>query len=204
MSGRSVPFYFGVGSRYSYLAATQLEAIEKRTGCVFEWLPLDSAELIRSANGGTTPFVGRPPSGQYDWTFRQRDAEAWARYYGVPYREPTQPRLENPDLAHACWIAGRSGKLKEMCWKLLSAKFVEPRDLTRASIGQMASEVGLDAQALLDQLDAPEIAQKHQAVMERALRDGVFGAPTFVVNGQQLFWGNDRLVLVEDALSMPG
>ena len=43
---KTVPFYFGLGSRYSYLAATQLDLIEHRTGCTFEWLPLQSAELM--------------------------------------------------------------------------------------------------------------------------------------------------------------
>ncbi len=201
MAGLVVPFYFGVGSRYSYLAATQLEAMEARTGWTFEWLPLNSADLIRRANGGASPFTGAAPSGQYDWSFRQQDAEAWAKYYGVPYREPAEPGREVSDYGHACWIAEEHGKLKEMCWQLFKAKFVEPRDQSRAGIGEMASEIGLDGPALADRLDAPEIAEKHEAVLRRALAARVFGAPTFVVNCQ-LLWGNDRLVLVEHALRM--
>ncbi len=199
MAGLVVPFYFGVGSRYSYLAATQLEAMEERTGCTFEWLPLNSAELIRRANDGASPFVGSAPSGQYDWKFRQQDAEAWASYYGVSYREPAEPGREVSDFGHACWIADEHGKLKDMCWQLFKAKFVEPRDQSRAGIRQMANEIGLDGGALIDRLDAPEIAAKHERVLSQALAAGVFGAPTFVVN-EQLLWGNDRLVLVEHAL----
>ena len=169
MSATAVPFYFGVGSRYSYLAATQLEAIEQRTGCRFEWLPMDSAELIRRANGGTSPFAGTAPSGQYDWTFRRRDAEAWAKYYGVPYQEPEQPTLESSDLAKACWIAIETGTLKDMCWQLFRAKFAEPKDLSRDGIGKLATEIGLDAEALLARLDlfgraVPGLTRAHDVV----------------------------------------
>ncbi len=203
MTDSTVPFYFGLGSRYSYLAAAQLEAIQARTGCRFEWLPLRSAELIRRANSGKSPFEGTAPSGQYDWAFRQHDAEAWARYYGVPYREPDEPGLDTADFAHACWVANEHGKLKEMCWQIFQAKFSEPRDLSRDGLGVLAGEIGLNPEEFLARLDAPEIILKHQSVMDQALRDGIFGVPAFIVN-RQLFWGNDRLVLVEQALKTPG
>lgn len=200
MVTQTVPFYFGVGSRYSYLAATQLHSIEVRTGCRFEWLPLQTGELIRRANGGASPFQEPAPSGQYDWGFRQNDAEAWARFYNVPYQEPADPGLENADHAHACWIADRFGKLQEMSWKIMRAKFSESRDLSRRGIRAMATEIGLDGDALIAQLDEPEVAAKHQSALERALAEGVFGVPTFIVK-DQLYWGNDRLPLVQYALT---
>lgn len=199
MTHRTVPFYFGVGSRYSYLAATQLPSIEARTGCKFEWVPLQTGELIRRANGGSSPFQGPSPSGQYVWSFRQQDAEAWAKYYGVPYREPADPGLENADHAHACWIAAQFGKLEEMSLQIMASKFANATDLSREGIRQIAEEIGLDGQYLVAQLDAPEIAEKHLSAVERALAEGVFGVPTFIVD-QRLYWGNDRLALVEHAL----
>ena len=109
MSRIVVPFYFGLGSRYSYLAATQLDRIEAANECCFEWLPLQSGQLIRRANGGRSPFEGDPRSGQYDWAYRQRDAEAWARYYGIRYKEPVAFRIDPADLAKACWAADADG-----------------------------------------------------------------------------------------------
>ncbi len=83
-----VYFYYGIASRYSYLAATQLERLETETetGCEVRRLLLCSARLTRRR--GSDPFSGSPPSGQYDWGFRRRDAEVWAEYYVVPYLEP--------------------------------------------------------------------------------------------------------------------
>ena len=59
--GARVEFVFGLGSRYSYLASTQLDGIASRTGCSFEWVPLSSVALM--AARGRTPFRGDPVSG---------------------------------------------------------------------------------------------------------------------------------------------
>jgi 2-hydroxychromene-2-carboxylate isomerase len=62
--GPVVEFYFGLGSRYSYLASTQIAALSAETGAAFEWLPLDSRRLIGAR--GKDPFAVLEGSGQYD------------------------------------------------------------------------------------------------------------------------------------------
>ncbi len=106
-------FYFGVGSRYSYLASTQLAALEAETGVKFNWLAVDSAQLIATAHGGRSPFAGTNGSGQYDWGYRQKDAEAWAALYGVPFREPHGRLALDPNLLSlACAGARRRRGLR--------------------------------------------------------------------------------------------
>ncbi|WP_282609266.1 2-hydroxychromene-2-carboxylate isomerase [Pelagibius sp. Alg239-R121] len=194
-----VPFYFGLGSRYSYLASTQLERIEHQTGCRFEWFSLQSGELIRRANGGHSPFGEAAPSGQYDWDYRQRDAEAWARYYDVPYREPRDFRMDPADLARACWVADRHGQLQSMSRRIFEAVFVENLAVSRDLLTDFAMAIGLDRQDFINALDSSSVITKHEAVLQRAIGNGVFGVPSFLVDGQ-LLWGNDRLPLLEHAL----
>jgi len=79
-----VRFYYGQGSRYSYLASTQIERLQADTGCRVHWRPLYSGDLFRAR--GADPFAGPPVSGQYEWAYRRFDAACWADYYGVPYR----------------------------------------------------------------------------------------------------------------------
>src|SRR6476660_1441910 len=78
--GVTVDFYYSIGSRYSYLAASQIDALERDTGCHVEWHPLNSHALITGS--GRNPFDGAPVSGQYDWSYRERDARRWAAFYG--------------------------------------------------------------------------------------------------------------------------
>lgn len=61
-----VDFYYSIGSRYSYLASTQIAALEKETGCRVAWYPVNSLRLIDQR--GVSPFKGEPVSGQYEWS----------------------------------------------------------------------------------------------------------------------------------------
>ena len=194
-----VDFYFGAGSRYSYLAATQLAALGNETGARFNWLAVDSARLI--AARGHNPFAGANGVGQYDWSYRRRDAEAWAELYGVPFREPHgRLALDSDLLSLACTAARRLGVAEAYAHALFRAVFVD--DLTavdRAVCVARASAVGLDQTAFSDALDDAETRAERARVLRQAMRLGVFGVPSFVVGGR-LFWGNDRLVLLRHAL----
>ena len=193
----TVDFYYGLGSRYSYLASTQLDRISAETGCRFTWHPLKSGAL-QELRGGS-PFHGEPASGQYEWPYRQHDAEAWAAYYGVPYREPVDFRVDPAYLALAASAAKHLGAVEAYSRRLFEAIFVEGRALAESNLVDLAEDAGLDAVAFRTQLGDPATAETHEAALQAAHRRGAFGVPTFFV-GEQMFWGNDRLVLLEHAL----
>jgi 2-hydroxychromene-2-carboxylate isomerase len=197
-----VDFYFGVGSRYSYLAATQIPALAAETGAQFNWLPLNSARLIEAR--GHNPFAGPCGSGQYDWDYRRRDAEAWADYYGVPFREPHDRITLDPDLfSRACTAARRLGSIVRYAQSLFRAIFVDdlPKVDRTACIAR-AHDLGLDPAAFAVLLDSEAVAAEQDALLREAVARGAFGVPTFAV-GDRLFWGNDRLVLLRHHLVGP-
>jgi 2-hydroxychromene-2-carboxylate isomerase len=197
----AVDFYYGLGSRYAYLASTQLERIAAETGCRFEWHPVASGALMRLR--GAQPFRGEPISGQYEWPYRQHDAEAWADYYGVPYREPAD-FLADPDyLAVAATAAKQLGAVEPYSRRLFQAIFVEGRVIAEADLIGFAAEVGLDPQTFRSHLDDPATTALYQDELRQARDRGAFGVPTFFL-GEQMFWGNDRLVLLEHALRKAG
>ena len=63
--GQLVEFFYGIGSRYSYLAATRLAALEVETDCTVVWRPMYSADLIVA--NGVDPFDGGGPRVQCGW-----------------------------------------------------------------------------------------------------------------------------------------
>ncbi len=192
---RRVDFFYGLGSRYSYLAATQIDALAARTGATFEWRPLFSGELI--ARKGQSPFDGAPVSGQYDWTYRRRDAERWAAYYGVPYIEPAPFALPPARYAAAAAAAARWSRTREMSLALFHAIFGTGRGVGDVEIAEAARAAGLDPDALLAQIEDGAARAARNVADAAAL--GAFGVPTFAFDGE-IIWGNDRLVLLEHAL----
>jgi 2-hydroxychromene-2-carboxylate isomerase len=193
-----VEFFYGIGSRYSYLASTRLERLAAETGCEVRWRPLYSGDLF--AARGRDPFRGQPVSGQYDWAYRRQDALRWAAYYGVPYREPDDVRFEPPRLALAATAAAALGAVAPFSRRLFRALFVDGLSpLDDAACTRLAGEVGLDEEGFRGTLAQPETAARLAATVEEAAARGLFGVPSFVV-GEEVYFGNDRLPLLRHAL----
>ena len=195
----TVDFIYGLGSRYSYLAASQLDRITRQTGATFLWRAIDSSVL--TSRRRHDPFAPGG-DGQYDWAYRRRDAEAWAAFYGVPYREPVG-RLDYPrGLAPlAARAAGRQGAIEAMSRCIFGLIFIDDRaSFGREDLIEAAEGLGLDVTRFARDLDDPALAREHEDDIARAAAQGAFGVPTFVLEDGRMFWGNDRLVLLEAAL----
>lgn len=117
-----VDFYYAIGSRYSYLAASQIDRLQSETGCQIEWHRLNSVRLL--ATREADPFSGTPISGQYEWSYRTRDAARWADFYRIPFVEP-RGRVEfDPEvLARACTAAKLLGSVEMFSRSLFEAMF---------------------------------------------------------------------------------
>ena len=195
---RTVDFYLGLGSRYSYLAASQVDRIEKTYGCRFVWKPIASGALMDRRCGN--PFRGEPLSGQYDWGYREYDAKCWADYYGIPFREPVAFRTDPAMLALACLAADGQGALVPCCRLLQKLIFVDGVAIDDEAISGLPKNLGLDERAFRRDLAASQTRTRHEGLLEEARTRGAFGVPTFFLD-KQMFWGNDRLVLLEAALA---
>jgi 2-hydroxychromene-2-carboxylate isomerase len=192
-----VDFYLGLGSRYSYLAASQVDRLEAQYGCRFAWKPIASGKLIDRR--GDNPFRHGNGAGQYDRAYREYDAQAWAACYGIPFREPAQFAVEADVPALACLAAERQGALVPCCRALFAMIFAEGRAIDAAAIDMLPARLGLDAVAFRHDLDLRETRARHEALIDEAERRGAFGVPTFFLDSR-MFWGNDRLALLEAAL----
>ena len=194
-----VDFYFSIGSRYSYLAASQLGALAAETGCSFEWKPVDGPRLI--ALRPDDPFAHPARGGQYAPEYRDRDVARWAAHYGIPYVEPGGRVAWSPaELARACTAARRLGSAEAFARGLFVAMYHgSAARLDAGECVRIAAECGLDRARFSELLGAHETAVALTAMIDEAFARGVFGVPTFVI-GDESFWGNDRLALLRDHL----
>jgi 2-hydroxychromene-2-carboxylate isomerase len=195
-----VDAYLGLGSRYSYLASTQLDRIAADAGVGFNWIPIVSADLFAP---GRNPFEGQPASRQYDMRYREADARAWAEYYVVPFREPTGRLSFDPVLLVRAALAAGEARMPIMK-RLFQAVFVDERTrVDAADVADFAQMVGLDRYKFRKALADPTLEAERLVLAEKAKSRGVFGVPYFIV-GNRSFFGNDRLTLLHHYLvTMP-
>lgn len=192
-------FYFAIGSRYSYLAASQIASLEAETNCSVDWHPLNSVRLL--AARGPSPFDGAPISGQYEWAYREQDAARWAEFYGIAFFEPRGRVDFDPELlALASTAAKRLGRVVQYCQSLFATMFGgEVSRVDEAECLRLAESCGLRSSDFERELHSGATSQQLDATIEAALELGIFGVPSFVTEGE-VFWGNDRLVLLRHQL----
>ncbi len=198
---KTVDFYYSIGSRYSYLASTQIDALQQATGCHVEWHPVNSVRLISQLE--RSPFEGKPVSTQYEWTYRELDAQRWAKLYGIPYLEPRgRVDFDSELLAQACTAAKRLGKVEEYSRSLFAAMFQDSlAKIDEQECTIRAEACGIDAIDFQVALRSPETLTQLDRTIDSAVRAGGFGVPTFIVDGE-IFWGNDRLMLLRHYLDL--
>ena len=149
---------------------------------------------------GASPFQGAPLSEQYEWDYRRRDAEAWAKYYGVPFVEPKPLPEDHRLMARACHAAGMQGALRRYCEAMFQAVFVSNEDIDDQTCTAIASRIKLDVRLFGEAISSSSVNERVTESARRAFERGAFGVPTFFL-GDRMFWGNDRLVLLEHDLA---
>jgi len=192
----SIDFYYGLGSRYSYLAASQIPRIEAQFNCKFYWKPLFSGALIKLSP--YNPFA-QPSSGQYDWKYRQEDAKRWANYYGIPFREPKLQAIAPEMLAIAVLTTKEQQLITTFSQLLFQKIFAEQVEITVETLIDLAARLGISEYGFRLALQSKKIYCELEKITQEAFHRGAFGVPTFFVD-DVMFWGNDRLVLLENHL----
>ncbi len=205
MSATSPPrvtYYFSTGSRYSYLSMARVPMLERKHGIEFDWVPVNGKRLraLRDAD----PFQGPPQSGQYEWPYREADARAWAALYAIPFEEPQNVEFDVELLLRGVIAAGRQGRLKDYAWALAQEVFAHGTwPLNQAVVDKVGAGLELDSVQLAKDCADPATQDELEANCRAAFARGAFGTPTLFLD-EQLFFGNDRLVLLDHALALHG
>jgi 2-hydroxychromene-2-carboxylate isomerase len=184
----AIDFWFDFGSNYSYLSAMRIEAEAARMGVNVRWRPF----LL---GWETSPFVLQKEKGAYVW----KDMVRQCQKYGLPWTRPSVfPRTALLPLRVAL-VGADQPWVGNYCRRIMAANFVDDCEIDSVDVVEPTLvELGLPSTELLMEArsEAIKLRLRHQTETAKAL--GIFGAPTFFVEGE-MFWGNDRL---DDALAM--
>jgi 2-hydroxychromene-2-carboxylate isomerase len=194
---KTVEYYFDFGSPAAYLAATQMPALASQTGATVLWRPMLLGGVFL-ATGNASP-ASVPAKGKYIF----RDFARFAQRYGVPLK--TNPFFPINTITLMRIAVGlqlrQDARFADYCSAAFRAIWVDAQNMNDpATLAAVLQAAGFDAPALLALAAEQEVKDRLKAVTEEAVARGVFGAPTFFV-GEQMFWGQDRLDFVREALA---
>lgn len=194
---KQVEFFFDVGSPYSYLAYHQLPKIAQAKGAEIVWRPMLLGGVFQ-ATGNSSPAT-IPAKGRYS----NIDLERWATYFGVPIQQNPHFPINTLQLMRgAVGMQLRSdAEFHNYLGAIFSAMFEHPRNLGDLNeLAAVLEAAGISPALMMALVQDDHVKQALRKTTEEAVARGVFGAPTFFV-GNDMFWGQDRLHFVEQALS---
>lgn len=195
----TIDYYFTPQSPWTYLGHTRFVQIAAAAGAAVRVLPVDFGKIFPISGG--LPLGQRAPQRQ---AYRLVELQRFSEHLQMPLnRQPKFFPVGGDPAARLITAVNQhdgSAAALALAGAIFRAVWVEERDIASAQVlAEILQAVGRDA-ARLAQSQAPEIQQLYEANTQQAIDAGVFGAPSYVVNGE-IFWGQDRLDLLEKKLT---
>jgi 2-hydroxychromene-2-carboxylate isomerase len=198
----TVDYYMTLNSPWTYLGSALLAEIAGRNDAIVNVKPCKFGPIFEQTGG--LPLPKRSPQRR---AYRMMDLKRWREVRGIPLTlEPRHFPCDDLAAARLLIAAKLQGKdAHKLSMELGRALWEREETLADpAAVASAAKRAGLDAAAL--RAGAPsdaELDALHEKFTKDALSAGVFGAPSFVLPSGEIFWGQDRLELLERALRKP-
>lgn len=187
-------YFFDYVSPFAYLADTQIPALLARSGAEIVYRPFFLGGVMQAAKN--SPPITVPNKGRYMFT----DIQRWARRYGVPANPSPHFPVNTLHAMRAAVAALGDPGFAAFHRAMFRGVWVEGQNLADEAVLRAAIDAaGLDGAALLARAKDPGVKETLKRNSDEAVERGAFGAPTFFVGGE-MFWGNDRLDFLEEAL----
>jgi 2-hydroxychromene-2-carboxylate isomerase len=185
----TIEFWYDFASPYCYISASRIESLLKGLPIELTWRPFLLGPIFQKNQVSSPPVV---------INYRRRDVERLCESRDMPLVWPsTYPRFSL--LASRVAVYGSDDPWgPEFTKAVFHANFVEDRDIgSEATVREILEEIGLNANAVIAGATTAENKALLISQVDKAIEKGIFGAPTFVADGE-VFWGDDRL---EQAIS---
>jgi len=195
----SVDFYFDFTCPWSYLALMRLRESALRSGSRINWYPVLVAEVLASANPDYPQDRMEPNPARAAWL--ASDLNAWATFCGLRIGRPGGWPAAGSWAARGAVVALAAGRIQAYAESVFAGYFAQGRDIAlQVTVIELAVEAGLPVTEFTAGINDPASMETVTANTQALVRRGGFGTPSMFV-ADQLYFGNDRMPLVELALN---
>ncbi|MGE0313276.1 MAG: 2-hydroxychromene-2-carboxylate isomerase [Lautropia sp.] len=192
--------FFDCSSPWTWLGFRNLRALARELDEPVRWRPVLVGGIFNAVNPSVYASRDNPVPAKA--AYLKKDLQDWARAAGVRIVfPPTVFPVNSVKAMRACIVLEPRGLLPDFAERVFEAYWSRDRDISQdAELRAIATAAGIDADALLDAIQAPDVKAALKANTDEVIRRGGFGSPTFFVDGDDMYFGNDRLDLVRAAV----
>ncbi len=195
----TIDFYFDCSSPWTWLAFTGIHDIADRNGAIINWKPILVGGIFNAVNQSVYEQRANPVPVKA--RYYQKDLADWADYYGIRIGMPPVFPVNAVKCMRGALVALDEGCLVPYARAVFEAYWGDLKDVSQDEVlTAICEEVGLDSTDFLVRITQDAIKARLRANTDEVIERGGFGSPTIFV-GTSMFFGNDRLPLVERALT---
>ena len=195
----ALEFYFDCSSPWTYLAFENLQPIAVRFGQDIEWKPILVGGVFNEVNPSVYEARDNPVPSKA--RYYAKDLQAWADYSNLCIGRPQVFPVNSVKAMRGAFYALEMDMLIAYARRVFQAYWRDLEDISQmAVLERIVKSVGFPAQAFFDYIERPECKAALRGNTDELIRRGGFGSPSMFFHGQ-MYFGNDRLVLVESALA---
>lgn len=195
-----IEFFFDCSSPWTFLGFHNIQPLAAELGVTIRWRPILVGGVFNSVNPSV--YASRDSPVPAKQKYLSKDLQDWARHTGLRIVfPPTVFPVNSVKAMRGCVLLEPQGKLVPFATAVFEVYWGRDEDISQDSVlAQACQRAGVDPDAFIAGIAQPAIKAQLKANTDELIRRGGFGSPTMFVNGDDMYFGNDRLPLVRDAL----
>jgi 2-hydroxychromene-2-carboxylate isomerase len=195
-------FFFDCSSPWTYLGFTGIQPIAARFGVDILWRPILVGGVFNAVNPELYEAREKIFENKTRIAHMMKDLTDWANYQGIVIRWPGfHLQVTSVQMMRACLVAQEQGRLVDFATVVFEHYWSKEQDIsTPDTLRAVAEALGMDGEHFLSRLQADDIKAQLRTNTEELIARGGYGSPTLFINESDMYFGNDRLPLVERKL----
>jgi 2-hydroxychromene-2-carboxylate isomerase len=194
-----IEFFFDCSSPWTYLAFHRIEQVTREGSAELEWRPILVGGVFNAVNDSVYEQRANPTPAKL--RYYGKDLADWARYYGIRIGSPSVFPVNSVKAMRGAFIALDEGQLPPYARAVFEAYWGDDVDISQDSaVAAIADSVGINGKELLEKIRDPATKARLRDTTDELIARGGFGSPTMFLDTGDMYFGNDRLELLADAL----
>jgi 2-hydroxychromene-2-carboxylate isomerase len=193
-------FFFDCSSPWTYLAFHNIQPLAKELGVEITWRPILVGGIFNTINPSV--YEGRRAPEPAKARYSGKDLQDWARVAGLKIKmPPTVFPVNRVKVMRACCVLGQDEAMLRFVKAAFEIYWGEDQDISQDAVFEgVCRRSGADATSLFAAIADQAVKDELRTNTDEVMRRGGFGSPTIFVDGEDMYFGNDRLPLVREAI----
>jgi len=194
-----IEFYFDCSSPWTWLAFEQALKLFPPALATIEWKPILVGGVFNAVNPSVYAAREHPVPAKV--AYARKDLQDWARYVGIEIGQPPVFPVNSVKAMRGAFVAQEHGLLVPYARNVFRRYWTDLADISQDTVlGSIVEETGLDRADFFARIAEQDCKDRLRRTTEELIARGGFGSPTLFLDGDDMYFGNDRLILLQQRL----